>query len=97
LFPTRWPESTDARGRSAPALSPGVELGALTHTITHHRIRATVRRGSIESKRIESPLAWFRAPDLAELPLTGMARKVLAARFFRNAFGDVLDVGARAS
>jgi A/G-specific adenine glycosylase len=97
LFPTRWPGTTDARGRSSPAFSPGDELGEVTHTITHHRIRAIVRRGSIETKRIESPLAWFRAPELAELPLTGMARKVLAAHFFRNEFGDVLDVGERAS
>ncbi len=97
LFPTRWPECTDARGRSVPTLSAGVELGTVSHTITHHRIRATVRRGSILAKRIESPFAWFPVHELAALPLTGMARKVLAARFFRKACGDVFDIGTRAS
>ncbi len=97
LFPTRWPECADVRGGSIPALSAGIELGTVNHTITHHRIRASVRRGSIAAKRIESPCAWFRVHELGDLPLTGMARKVLAAQFFRMANGDVLDIGTRAS
>jgi len=63
----------------APALGSKVEpehdLIAITHGITHHRIRARVRSASLAGQGVE-PAAWFAPAEAAELALTGMARKV---------------------
>lgn len=54
-------------------------LGVVRHTITHHRIRAVVKRGRLAPEATAPPLDWHRFEDLEKLPLTGMTRKCLAA------------------
>jgi hypothetical protein len=56
-------------------MQPGEELGQVGHTITHHRIRATVRRASLLAPGARG--GWVRAAELADLGLSGLARKVL--------------------
>ena len=62
----------------------GAPLGELAHTITHHRIRASVRRGSLRDSAL--PPRWRRVSgdELRRLALTGMTKKALAAPFFRG-------------
>lgn len=85
IAPTRWPAGVGFRAAAT--------LGAVRHTITHHKIRATVRTvdsqgfeiGSapmaIEGWGSSAGFAWFERRDVDRLPLTGLARKVLRARF----------------
>jgi A/G-specific adenine glycosylase len=81
LFAERWPIDG--------ALVPGAELGTVRHTITRHRIRARVRAGHLASGfRIRAPLAWIERGELAGAPLTGMSKKILAARFEPGLFAD---------
>ncbi len=82
-FPTRervaqgsarlWPEEL-------PGLlaEPGAPLGELAHTITHHRIRATVRAARLTARSLPPDACWAPRAGLAQLALTGLARKVLA-------------------
>ncbi len=62
-----------------PALSASLEpehdLIALTHGITHHRIRARVRSARLATIG-DAAAAWFAPSEAAALALTGMARKV---------------------
>ena len=74
-------------GLFPPGLPAGVaageELGSVRHAITRHRIRLTVcapRTPPRVGRRADSP-AWVPRDQLAELALTGMARKVLRAPF----------------
>ena len=60
----------------AAPLVPGEPLGELRHSITRHRIRAEVRRARLGGRRA-SNWRWFRPAELEDLPLTGMAKKVL--------------------
>jgi A/G-specific adenine glycosylase len=50
--------------------------GEVTHSITHHRIRARVRVAEL-FEPAPPGAAWASAAEAAELPLTGMARKIL--------------------
>ncbi len=59
----------------APVVEPEHDLIALTHGITHHRIRARVRSARMAASGGEGA-AWFGPEEAAELALTGMARKV---------------------
>jgi len=68
LFPASW-------GAALAALD---ELGALRHTITHHRIRARIRRGSASGDPPDPPFRWFPPARIPGLPLSGMTRKALA-------------------
>jgi len=54
-------------------------LCELRHTITRHRIRATVVRASFAARTPSPPLAWVPLERIEGLPLTGMTRKCLAA------------------
>lgn len=87
LFPARWPSAIDQRGRKVPALRAGTAIGAVSHTITHHRIRATVHSGTLAARRIAPPFVWLPVDEVGALPLTGMARKVLRAHFLPRARG----------
>jgi len=78
-----FPERHHAR------LAAGDPLGSVRHTITCHRIRATVRAAELAG-RTPPPLAWVPERELAKLALTGMARKVLAARFIATGEGAML-------
>ena len=69
LFPRRPPAS----------IRTGGKLCEVRHTITRHRIRAVLRRGTLASGRLAAPLAWVSGRDLDSLPLTGMTRKCLTA------------------
>jgi len=86
-FPTREEAGAEGghSGLFAPdfgldlALDEGEPLGALTHAITRHRIRARVLRARPAGPlpgRPEGP-EWIARDRLAELGLSGMARKVL--------------------
>lgn len=59
------------------ALEPQHTLFGLRHSITHHRIRLRVRAATV---RGAPPATWraFSAEEARALPLSGMARKVLA-------------------
>ncbi|MCZ6599058.1 MAG: A/G-specific adenine glycosylase [Planctomycetota bacterium] len=83
LWPASWGLS-DVR--------TGDQLGEVRHGITHHRIRAIVRRAagirarvlSAESGNHETDGAcWVPLDDLDRLALTGMTRKILARPFVR--------------
>jgi A/G-specific adenine glycosylase len=59
------------------ALEPAEELFTLRHAITHHRIRLRIRAATVHGR----PPEHWRAVDPTEargMPLSGMARKVLA-------------------
>jgi hypothetical protein len=85
-FPTREEPASDGSTRLFPArfgprlaLDERAPLGRIAHTITRHRIGARVLQA-----RARGPLAgrtgaaqWIERARLAELGLTGMARKVL--------------------
>ena len=91
-FPTRerganggarlWPEEL-------PALVPAgrAPLGELTHTITHHRIRASVHAARLSGRRLPEGACWVERAGLAKLALTGLARKVLALISARDRAG----------
>jgi hypothetical protein len=64
----------------ALALRLGGALGTVRHAITRHRISAAIRAGQPVGVAPADPdrLRWARPAELATLPLTGLARKVLA-------------------
>lgn len=89
-----------ARSRIAPldwptSLVVGEPLGTLTHSITRHRIRATVRRATpsrralppnwrrVERDELERATSVDLGVGAPEYALTGLARKALLAPFFR--------------
>lgn len=90
-LPTReLPSSPDAATYLWPAkiVLPGLrevrELGEVPHGITRHRIRARVIRSAVRASALAKPAAPFRWEPLAgfeDLPLTGLARKILARDF----------------
>ncbi len=80
LHPTRWPSGFDVR--------MGPELGSVRHTITRHRIRASVHgaevRRATRSKQEHAPhpsFEWFERRAIDDLALTGLSRKVLRSQF----------------
>jgi len=84
-FPTRELPASGRDPRLWPAeLPPGIAqartepLGELRHTITHHRVRAQVLAGRMIGRRPPEGARWAGPGELAELELTGLARKVLA-------------------
>jgi A/G-specific adenine glycosylase len=86
-FPTREVLDGGAEGRLYPPqfasgeLRAGQSVGALRHTITHHKIEAravTADAGPLDS---DGPLRWVPDRELESLGLTGMTRKLLRAGF----------------
>ncbi|MCE9593890.1 MAG: A/G-specific adenine glycosylase [Planctomycetes bacterium] len=71
LHPTRHSE-----GAAFRAAEPLLEL---RHTITHHRIRASVFAGRTSARVLPRPYAWHARRELRSLPLTGLSKKVLRA------------------
>lgn len=69
LFASAWPAGLEA----------GEELARLAHSITHHRIRAALRAGRLSGSGDSAELCWRSAGELAQLELTGLARKALRA------------------
>jgi A/G-specific adenine glycosylase len=59
-----------------PSSRPGVPLGAIRHTITHHHYTLTVRRASAP-RAVAAPFRWFAVGELAGIPLSTTARKAL--------------------
>ena len=53
----------------------------MAHTITHHRIRARVRAAELAEPAPRAAV-WAAGAEALDLPLTGMARKIL--RRFRG-------------
>ena len=78
LFPADWPPGS--------GLEPLERLFDLRHAITHHRIRAAVRRGRL--RRAPAGWRWTDESERATLGLTGMARKVLRGLRARDESGD---------
>jgi A/G-specific adenine glycosylase len=69
LWPTVWPIAE---------LVPGEERGTLSHSITHHRIRASVREGELSGDVLgDRSCRWVSPDELEEIALTGMAKKVI--------------------
>ncbi len=75
LFPAHWPPlCAPARGSA-----PDAVLGELTHGITKHRIKATLRAVHIaDGVELGSGYRWCTPAELAALPRTGMTKKALA-------------------
>jgi A/G-specific adenine glycosylase len=71
LFPSAYPRGLHRESDRA--------LGEIAHTITHHRIRVLVHSGAAPRGELDTPLAWIERSKLADLALTGMARKILRA------------------
>jgi A/G-specific adenine glycosylase len=73
LFPPAWPVDAPIR--------TGALLGEVRHTITRHRIRARVLAGRLEGPQPgrNRGVEWIPRDRLADLGLTGMARKILGA------------------
>lgn len=74
LFPSSWPAV-----EGAPVLEAEDELGELRHAITRYRILARLREARVVGA-LPPGWRWFTAAEREELPLTGMARKVLRRR-----------------
>jgi A/G-specific adenine glycosylase len=60
-----------------PTALPGSTLGTFRHTITHHYYTFTVQEAVAPKGRLAGALRWFRAAELAEIPLSTTARKGL--------------------
>jgi A/G-specific adenine glycosylase len=63
---------------SSLKLEPGPELGLVRHAITRHRIRLVLQKGRLSTSKLPSRARWVAPEELAQLALTGMARKALA-------------------
>ncbi|MCL4141829.1 UNVERIFIED_CONTAM: hypothetical protein GTU68_013035, partial [Idotea baltica] len=72
LFPTEF-------DGAAERLKPGDSIGELRHAITRYAIRAEILAAEMAG-RLPANWRWFQLDELAEAPLTGMAKKVLAKR-----------------
>ncbi|MBL8862437.1 MAG: A/G-specific adenine glycosylase [Planctomycetes bacterium] len=64
-------------------ISAGEELGSVSHAITKHRIRARVFAARWNGAPPTAPLRLLSAAEAAQRGLTGLAAKVLRARFAR--------------
>jgi len=82
LFPTELPEHA-----GSPVLAVGAARGRLRHGITRYRIEAEVRSAELVAPRPRD-WRWFRRPELEDLALTGMARKVLRMEDEAPLFGE---------
>lgn len=65
----------ELRAPLSSGLEPAHDLIAISHGITHHRIRARVRAARFAGSA-EGPFAWVHPVAATDLALTGMARKV---------------------
>lgn len=65
-------------------LQVGDELGRSSHSITHHRIRLSMRRAICRARRLPPHWRWIELDRVHELALSGMAGKVLAQAFGRK-------------
>lgn len=65
-------------------LQAGEHLATIRHAITHHRIRARVRRGRSLFQRAPDGLRWLRRAEVSAAGLTGMTRKVLGGGFLER-------------
>ncbi|MCA8981205.1 MAG: A/G-specific adenine glycosylase [Planctomycetes bacterium] len=74
LYPARFASST---------LRVEGEVGAVRHTITHHKIEARALTADAGPLEPDGPLRWVPDAELESLGLTGMTRKVLRADFAR--------------
>lgn len=75
LFPAEWP-AAPLSGR--PLLQADAsDARELRHAITHHRIRAELRRGRTTSATLPDDMRFVGPLDVAGLALTGMAKKAL--------------------
>ena len=54
-------------------------LGAVAHSITHHRIRAEWHRGRLGARALPGGMEWATPDERATLGLTGLSRKILRA------------------
>jgi len=82
-LPTRQLAPDDARlwpAELPPGLTlrAGAELGRMSHAITHHRIRATLRAAELVARRVPPEARWASWAELEGLALSGLARKALA-------------------
>ncbi len=78
--PRLWPET-----HSGVDLRAGRELGTISHSITHHRIRATVRDGALAAPVAEDRATrWIDPAELGQLATTGMTRKILRRHVARG-------------
>lgn len=72
LYPPNW---------TLESLCGGEAVGALRHTITHHKIEAQALQASAGSLDPQGPMRWVRDEELDALGLTGMTRKLLRSGF----------------
>jgi A/G-specific adenine glycosylase len=75
LFPLDWSELLE-RGAE---LRVGAELARLRHSITCHRIQAGLREALLVGRLRTGRAGWHDAAGLADLELSGIARKALRA------------------
>jgi A/G-specific adenine glycosylase len=87
LFPSAYPRGLRRASDRA--------LGEISHTITHHRIRAFVHTGSAPRGELAGVFAWIERARLAELALTGMTRKILRAGLADPALSERAPQAAR--
>ncbi len=73
LFPAHWPVSA-----ARELFREGEELGELRHSITRHRIRLVLRRGTLLGELPRTGWRWLAPGAAGELALTGMAKKAFA-------------------
>lgn len=74
-----WPAALPIAGLRAAG-----ELGEVSHAITRHRIRAKVALGALAPGTLAKPKApfeWVQLDAWRDLPLTGLARKILGRDF----------------
>jgi A/G-specific adenine glycosylase len=78
LFPPEYARRSG--GAAVLEAAAGEPLAELRHTITRHRIRARLFAGRVLGRgALPDPLSWVAEEQLAAWPLSGMARKGLAA------------------
>jgi A/G-specific adenine glycosylase len=84
LLRQREPEARRMAGfwdLPSPADLPGARLGptlgTFRHTITHHHYTFAVQEAVLPKSLLDGALRWFRAEELAEIPLSTTARKGL--------------------
>ena len=93
LFPDDW---ASLPGSTAALLVEDKSDGReLRHTITHHRIRAEVRRGWCASDVLPEHMRFVDHAELSELALTGMAKKALRVLAVWDEKGDTAILAAR--
>jgi A/G-specific adenine glycosylase len=75
---TSGSEHVAARSFGALELAEIDALGVVSHTITHHRIRARVATGRLVRGTVSTPFRLADGAEFANLPVTGMTKKIVA-------------------